>query len=406
MTARPAASLAFVLLACASATADEDSTTTESGTTAVFEEGGPGSPSTTSPSSTASAESSDGGSDPTSEEGADSTEGTTGPAVPEGVPVFVAQGHMRRTTISCDGGHTWIADQSLDDAVRCFDGIDCDHHVGSATGIEFGGGAFVATFGWGTEGTILRSTNGVDWDVVLTGPTFAGTAFGADVFLAGAPTPQRSSDFGLQWTELGSSTLDAWTPRGIGFGEGLFVLGGGGSGEGDVVLSSDAGDSWWHPDVLPAVCGDSVRGIEAVGDAIVLARGGGADGPELCVSVDGGHMWTEVDLGDVYLESRLVRVDDGFVIWGAGQRWASSDGLQWDATPTDPAITIGAVARDDDGAFVAVRGGWQVWYESQEFYRSEDGVTWDVLPDGSFVGSHPVNHIAFGRIDADASACP
>lgn len=350
---------------------------------------------------------SDGGSD--GSDATDSSAGSTGAEVPDGVPVFVAQGHMGRTTISCDGGQTWIAEQSLDDTVRCFDGIDCDHHEGSATGIGFGGGAFVATWGWGTEGNIRRSTNGVDWEIALTGPTFAGTAFGNDVFVAGAPTPQRSLDFGAQWTELAPSTIDTYTPRGIGFvaaGGGSFVLAGGGSGDGDVVLSADAGDSWWHPDTLPVPCGDGVRGIHGKGELVVLARSGGADGPEVCVSSDGGHVWNVVDLGDVYLESRMILADDTFMIWSAGERWSSTDGAQWSSTPTEPAITIGAVGRDDEGHFVAVRGGWQVWYESQEFYRSDDGITWDVLQPGTFVGSHPVNHIAFGRVDAATSACP
>ncbi|HET6583364.1 MAG TPA: hypothetical protein VFG69_07950, partial [Nannocystaceae bacterium] len=220
--------------------------------------------------------------------------------------------------------------------------------------------------------------------------------------------PQRSLDFGAQWIELAPSTIDTYTPRGIGYvpaGDGTFVLGGGGSGDGDVVLSADAGDSWWHPDALPMPCGESVRGIHGLGDTIVIARPGGAEAAELCVTEDGGHVWTEVDLGDVYLESRMILADDTFMIWSAGERWSSTDGVQWSSLPTEPAITIGAVARDDEGTFVAVRGGWQVWYESQEFYRSADGIAWEVLPPGAFVGSHPVNQIAFGRVDATESAC-
>jgi len=409
MPAATARSLALVLvIGCASGPDQDpdqdDASATGEGST-VGDEASPTGDGTTSPASTSADDGGD-GVDATSDDGSESDDDSTTAGLPDGVPVFVAQGHMGRTTISCDAGQTWIADRSLDDSVHCFDGIDCDHHVGSATGIVFGGGAFVATFGWGTEGTIQRSTNGVDWDVVLTGPTFAGTAFGDDVFLAGAPTPQRSIDFGVGWTELAPSPLDAYTPRGIGFVAGTFVLAGGGSGIGDVVLSPDAGDSWWHPDVLPTPCGDGVRGIVGRDDTFVIERSGGADAPEFCVSVDSGHVWTEVDLGDTYLESRIVRTDDMFLVWSSGTRWSSTDGLRWTPTPMEPPITIGAVARDDDGHFVAVRGGWQVWYADQEFYRSADGVTWEVLASDAFVGSHPINHIAFGRVDADASACP
>lgn len=63
-----------------------------------------------------------------------------------------------------------------------------------------------------------------------------------------------------------------------------------------------------------------------------------------------------------------------------------------------------AVARDDDGTFVAVRGGWQSSYEFQEIYRSSDGRSWEVLAPGSFVGSHPIHHVAFGYVD-DRAAC-
>jgi hypothetical protein len=34
-----------------------------------------------------------------------------------------------------------------------------------------------------------------------------------------------------------------------------------------------------------------VRGIHGKGEFVVLARSCGADGPELCVSSDGGHAW-------------------------------------------------------------------------------------------------------------------
>src|SRR5262245_52167588 len=65
------------------------------------------------------------------------------------VPVFVAQGHVGRTTISCDDGRTWVGNRSDDDSIRCFSGVDCDHHPGAAHGVVFGHGWFFATFGWG-----------------------------------------------------------------------------------------------------------------------------------------------------------------------------------------------------------------------------------------------------------------
>jgi hypothetical protein len=44
------------------------------------------------------------------------------------------------------------------------------------------------------------------------------------------------------------------------------------------------------------------------------------------------------------------------------------------------------------------------WYDEQEFYRSRDGVTWEVLLRGAYAGSHPISFIAFGR-GARPAAC-
>jgi len=52
-----------------------------------------------------------------------------------------------------------------------------------------------------------------------------------------------------------------------------------------------------------------------------------------------------------------------------------------------------------------VRGGWQVWYDQQRFYRSADGVRWETLAAGSYVGSHPINFIEFGYAPA-GTVCP
>ena len=47
---------------------------------------------------------------------------------------------------------------------------------------------------------------------------------------------------------------------------------------------------------------------------------------------------------------------------------------------------IGAVARGPHGTFVASNDGWLVWYEKQQFFRSSDGVHWDVLDKSKFKG--------------------
>lgn len=356
-----------------------------------------------------SGESSSGGStadDGTTGEGATGEE-TTGEPIPPGfVPAFVAQGHMGRTTISCDEGRTWIADQSLDDGVRCFEGIDCDHHEGAGTGITFGDGVIVATWGWGTEGRVQTSEDGVEWTDVLTGPTFAGTAYGNGVFVAGARSPWRGSASGEGWVDLGDSGLTEWTPRGTGFVPyegGLFVIGGGGGGTSDLVLSASDGDDWWHPEAFPAQCGDSIRGITYGAGAIVIARGG--DGTaDLCVSSDGGQHFDAIDLAEAPSGPPLWSGDE-LVVFSSSTRFTSLDGSQWSGQPITPGVSLGSVARSSQGTYVAQRDGWLVWYEQQELYRSEDGLSWETLAPGTFAGSHPIRHIRAGYLRPHEGGC-
>ena len=54
------------------------------------------------------------------------------------------------------------------------------------------------------------------------------------------------------------------------------------------------------------------------------------------------------------------------------------------------------------GSFVAVSNQA---YAGQQFYRSTDGVTWDILPKSAFLGSHPIRNISFGYAEPTAQ-CP
>jgi len=394
--------------------------------------GGSGSPATDSSGPATST------SDPTDTTGVDPSDGDTSGGVEttggasDAVPVFFAAGDVGRTTFSCDGGASWTGNRSFDlegDAdvcgevqpVTCYDGAsgcqfldgdtcqsqgsncDCDHHPGAVQGIAYGDGWWVATWGWGPPGSVRRSQDGLQWETVVDGTTYGGLAYGNGVFLAGSRQPRVSADGGATWSDAapaefmsaGGATI--WNLRQLGFARaqgGHFIAIAADGDNRDILISSDEGGSWWRPAQRPEVCLDGNRGILSSDDTIVLLGGGG----DACTSVDGGQTWSTHAIGGAG-----PGVWDGSVFrtWAGGTAYASEDGMTWTSEPMRSALDLGTVAVDPTaGVFVAVRGGWQNWYDRQEFYRSEDGVSWQVLDGGAFEASHRIRHIAFGRSES------
>jgi hypothetical protein len=328
-------------------------------------------------------------------------------AGPTMVDVFVAVGHGGRTTISCDDGRTWIHDRSDEPTLRCSSptppSIDCDHHAGAGRGIVFASDAFVATFGWGAPGSIRRSTDGVTWERIAEGTNYGNLAY-EDHWLLGAHG-------GTGWSDDDART---WTigpyvevhPRRTGIIGGVFIA----AGDGDTRISSDRGVTWRRPTELPEGCWG--RGLIATGNGVALM----ILGAYVCRSTDLGETWTRIEMGDAAsVGGEALWTGEEFVALGGDATGApslmrSTDGETWTAEPvrmddgsTWP--TIGAFDRGASGTYVAVNAEWQGWYERQHFYRSDDGITWSALPEGSFTGSHPINDFAHGRIAAGTS-CP
>ncbi|MBL8682237.1 MAG: hypothetical protein JNK05_23925 [Myxococcales bacterium] len=321
------------------------------------------------------------------------------------VPVFVAQGHMGRITVSCDDGRTWVGNRSSNDAARCFTGgLDCDHNATAGRGLAYGNGYFVATFGWGTPGVVRRSNTGLTWEDTLPGRTFADVAFGNGVFLANERTLQRSSD-GTGWRAAGDTTAGPWNVRTIEFiahgPRGRFLVSAESGTDRDIVWSADNGTTWQRARTRPPECGQSARGFAYGNGVAILTSGAG----HACRSTDGGESWTRIAVAMGELTTP-VWTGSEFFAWEGSRLWRSADGMQWTSTPlVGTGLSIGAVARSPSGTFVAVRGGWQVWYDQQRFYRSTDGIRWETLAAGTFVGSHPINFIEFGYAPA-GTMCP
>jgi hypothetical protein len=372
-----------------------------------------------------------GGSAGGTQAGGSAAGGSAGGSAPDAgtIGLFVAIGHVDRSTVSCDDGRTWVANQSGNDGIRCFtsapDGgsSDCDHKYGSGRGIVFTPRAgFVGNWGWGDPGTIRQSRDGVTWAIVDRGANFASMVAGDDgTLFAASRSGKVSRSDGATWTAAGTANLMAngsavWNVRRGGYG---------GTGAGVYVVVADSNTAmvssdlmtWRAPQTYPSTCGANIQweGGVASGNGVLVILGG--DGVA-CRSTDNGTTWTAHPIGGE-TDARLVWTGSEFVTWGSvsGQRrrFRSPDGMTWMTTPTvlrrnggvvsGNGPLIGAVARSPQGTYVAANGGWQQWYASQRFFRSTDGVTWDELPAGAFVGSHPITHITWGEAPRPA-ACP
>jgi hypothetical protein len=319
------------------------------------------------------------------------------------VPVFVAQGHMGRTSVSCDGGITYAIDQSQDDAYRCWsgDGTDCDHNPWAGRGVAYGNGVWVETFGWGAPGTLRQSSDLVTWqDVEVDSPTYADVAFGKGFFIANHSTTRISSD-GITWTDGGQVGLDI-NHRAIEFvphGEGLFVITGESGGTRDIVVSPD-GITWTSATSRPPECGSYVLDIAYGDGTIALFSGHGT----VCTSTDGGAGWTLTQVADGF-SSHGLWTGSEFMVWQGATRYRSADGLQWtsEAIAPDGVHIGGPVARSIAGRFVAVQQSWDNYYEDQRFLWSDDGLVWTEATE--YVGGHPINFLQFGHAEPSES-CP
>lgn len=336
---------------------------------------------------------------------------------PSGVPTFFAIGKFGRITSSCDDGQSWGFNRSDDDNASCV-GIDCDHHPGSSTGVTWGDGTFYASFGWGDNPSrLFRSSDGRVWDKVYDKKefSFAGIAWAADRLVAGDATPRFSLDRGVTWS------ASAWPPyvtpnnawpnaRQVGwspFGGGRIALvAGDGQGTwGDTVVSANGGLAYTHPAELPSDCRGYSR-PPVVGNGVWLQLW--AQTGRACRSTDGGDHWSSAQAVPAGRDDTSNPVFTGreFIVYQGAKGYRSTDGAAWtafDITVPGGAL-LGAVGYSPvTGTFVAVRGGWDVWYDKQRFYRSTDGATWTELPSTAARRSHPLTHIAFGWANA---TCP
>ncbi|RYE85420.1 MAG: hypothetical protein EOO75_17010 [Myxococcales bacterium] len=159
-------------------------------------------------------------------------------------------------------------------------------------------------------------------------------------------------------------------------------------------VSVDGGKTWQKPDTFPTFNKDEYwTGLALGGDAVVGLTSQG----RVVRSTDVGKNWTVTADTKLGFDSTLIWTDTEFVTWTGGKRVRSADGETWTTEDSDLPFGPGPAARSADGTYVIVKGGWQVWYEKQQFARSTDGAHWTVLPDGAYKKSHPIRSIVAGE---------
>ncbi len=356
--------------------------------------------------------------------------------------IIVAQGYLGRTTISCDDGKSWVANRSWDtegdemvcghkEAMRC-DGscwqkstnggctfqqsCDCGHGAVVGKGLAYGNSTFVANYGWGGPGKVMISRNGVDWATSRAHAyaDYGGLDYGAGKFVLSTRSPLTSSD-GVQWSDGGpadfrdSNNTILWSVRSfkfLNYLQGRFVAVAEAPGR-DMLVSKDSGMSWSRPSVLPADCalGLNVYGSIAYGNGIAVAIG--PDG-KACRSADGGETWSSSIFSNTPTYSHTVWNGNQFVTWSnwfdGYYRYTSPDGITWTKQKMLTEVNIATVMVSSQGTYIASNDHW-TGHERQQFLRSKDGLTWEILPAGSFVPSHAILRFAEGEADG-SQVCP
>jgi hypothetical protein len=331
--------------------------------------------------------------------------------------VFLAAGKLGRTIMSIDDGVTWIHDRSDDNSARCWcekddpHYVECDHDPRSFTGLASSAdGWFYAQYGWGAPGTIRRSRNFIDWEVVRTEGSGGGLAVANNVVVGlWNGRRWRSEDHGNTWQEVQDSLSWDGHPFVKSVGDTLFAVG---RGDGQFKISQDAGKSWKLLPDVNAGWSDSI----VAGNGILVSTGTRRqkDQPDIACtarSTDGGLTWTGQELvhGKRWA-ANVVFNGQEFVNWLDGKQYRSKDGVEWTATP----MTTGAFRTEHWGAnvcvnpqtgtYVAILNVWGNFYEKQKAYRSIDGITWNELDTEHFTGGHPIGRIILAKMPREAVA--
>lgn len=296
--------------------------------------------------------------------------GARGATPPAGfVGMFVASGNGGRTVISCDDGRTWIAQH------KHSDGND-DHSEFTHKGFAHAPGKLVVLMGWGQPPSVKVSENGVDWQRKSVPGKENGTIVydGVKFIIASNGGSSTASDPLGTWSAAGRTNHGEHV-RGGGGGPGPAGQGAAGAGGSGAlpVVTWNGGATWLRPSGCPSMDFSNLgqTGGAAFGGGILLIASTLGKGCVLQPSSNAGMM---VSLPGG-AQGKVDWVGDRFIIASQSRVMASPDGKSWAVINTLPIgkIKLQDVDVSDKGTFVGIGAGANL------FYRSADGLTWDVV---------------------------
>jgi hypothetical protein len=213
----------------------------------------------------------------------------------------------------------------------------------------------------GDSGTILRSTDGKQWQVLVSSYIYGGfgaIAYGNNRFVASLYSQMLYSNDGVSWTGNQVASNGVNLAR-VAYGAGKFVVNGNNTSNAVLFTSSDG--LVWHNPALPTT---NPLSTVAFANNLFLAGGTGV----ILTSPD-GEAWTIRDqthnnwMGLTYGNGVFLALSD------SGVAATSPDGIVWKTQPTVMKIDEGALTFGK-GVFVTLASGL--------VYTSTNGVDWQL----------------------------
>jgi len=255
-------------------------------------------------------------------------------------------------------------------------------------------------FGWGYNGSLRRTRDGVNWEVVHNVDWGGGVAAGKDLlFHAQQGGWYTSADKGATWVKSYSASGYDYTTA-VRVNDKIFVV----ARNGRIGVSYDQGKTFTHIDGA-SPSGSEYRSFAEGNGVIVSSTFLYSSSSDFIRSTDNGKTWSRVNVGSQ--SSTVVFNGTEFMWWTGNNLRKSTDGLTW----TNVALKINGASGSMGGdllvnynpttqTYVAIQPGIPyVANPSQKAYRSKDGINWTSLSSTQYKNGNFLWSIINAEID-------